>query len=101
MSMSRLDQVLELADALQAQASFARFGQQDSEWRAWLLAARAAEQPSAAALSRAYATQADTVLAKLKQQWGAETYHSYLARLDLQHARQQLDQLLTPPTLKG
>ncbi len=83
-----------LATTLQAQASFARSGQQDSEWRAWLLAARAAARPGDPTLSREYASQADTVLAKLSQTWGAEAYHDYLARLDVQHARQQLDQLL-------
>ena len=85
-----------LDTALQAQASFARFGQQDSEWRAWLIAARAAERLGEATARREYATRAETVLANLTQKWGAEAYHGYLARPDVQHSRKQLGQLLRP-----
>jgi serine/threonine protein kinase/Flp pilus assembly protein TadD len=84
-----------LKTALQAQASFARFGQQDSEWHAWLIAARATQRLSEVTARGEYATQADTVLSKLTQKWGADAYHSYLARLDVQRSRKQLDQLLS------
>ncbi|MFL6230342.1 MAG: protein kinase domain-containing protein [Pyrinomonadaceae bacterium] len=83
-----------LVTALQAQARFARFGQQDSEWRAWLTAARAAGRSGEETAGREYATQAETVLSNLTQKWGAEAYHSYLARPDVQHSRKQLGQLL-------
>jgi tetratricopeptide (TPR) repeat protein len=101
--LARAEALLENGDpqravttAMQAQASFARFGQQDSEWRAWLIAARATQRPGEATARREYATQADTVLSKLTQTWGAEAYHSYLARPDVQHSREQLGQLLKP-----
>ena len=83
-----------LDTALQARASFARFGQQDSEWHAWLLAARAAVRPDY--MSREYATQAETVLSNLTQKWGAEAYQSYLVRPDVRRSRKQLGQLLRP-----
>jgi tetratricopeptide (TPR) repeat protein len=85
-----------LETALQVQASFARSGQQDSEWRAWLIAARAADGPSEALTRRAYVARANTVLSNLTQTWGAAAYDDYLARPDVQRARNQLDQLLKP-----
>lgn len=85
-----------LETALQAQASCARFGQQDSEWRAWLIAARATEQSGEATTRREYASRAETVLSNLPQKWGAEAYHSYLTRPDVQRWRKQLEQLLKP-----
>ena len=80
--------------ALQAQGSFARFGQQDSEWHAWLIAALATERTGDTTARRGYVSQADTVLSNLRQKWGAETYHSYLTRPDVRHSRKQLGQLL-------
>jgi len=85
-----------LETALQAQARFARFAQQDSEWRAWLIAARAAERVGEATARRDYATLAEAVLANLPQEWEAGAYHGYLARPDVQHSRKQLGQLLRP-----
>jgi serine/threonine protein kinase/Tfp pilus assembly protein PilF len=86
-----------LETALQAQASFARFGQQDSEWRAWLIAARATERTDEATAARSeYASRAHNALSNLMQKWGAETYPSYLARPDVQRSLKQLDQLLNP-----
>jgi tetratricopeptide (TPR) repeat protein len=85
-----------LDTALEAQASFARFGQQDSEWRAWLIAARAAVRPGHTALSREYATQAETVLSNLTQKWEAEAFQGYLARPDVRHSRKQLGRVLRP-----
>ena len=89
-----------LDTALQAQASFTSFGQQDSEWRAWLIAARAAERLGKATGRREYAARAGTAISNLTQKWGVEAYRSYLARLDVQHSRKQLDQLLRFQPLK-
>jgi tetratricopeptide (TPR) repeat protein len=85
-----------LETALRAQASFARSGQQESEWRAWLIAARAAKRSGEATARREYASRADTLLTNLTQKWGAEAYHSYLARMDVRQSRKQLVQLLKP-----
>ncbi|MGH9931140.1 MAG: tetratricopeptide repeat protein, partial [Pyrinomonadaceae bacterium] len=82
--------------ALRTQVTLARFGKEDSEWRAWLIAARASERLGDATAARQYATQAVTRLANLEQEWGAEAYNGYLARQDIQRFHQQLDQLPKP-----
>jgi tetratricopeptide (TPR) repeat protein/tRNA A-37 threonylcarbamoyl transferase component Bud32 len=79
-----------LTNALQAQESFARAGQQDSEWRAWLLAARASRRAGDELKAREYAAHAADSLANLQQKWGDDSYNSYLARPDVQFFRKQL-----------
>jgi tetratricopeptide (TPR) repeat protein len=76
--------------ALQAQASFARAGQQCSEWRAWLAAARSSRLLHDETNARLYAAHAADLLASLEKSWGAEAFSLYLARPDVQRARQQL-----------
>jgi serine/threonine protein kinase/tetratricopeptide (TPR) repeat protein len=85
-----------LVTALKAQESFARFGQQDSEWRAWLIAAQAKRRLGEDAAARAYASNADRLLLSLEQRFGSEAYHGYMKRPDVQQCRKQLDQLLNP-----
>jgi hypothetical protein len=82
--------------ALQVQQSFARFGKQDSEWRAWLIAARASQRLGNEAAAHDYASHASAVLIGLEQKWGSEGYNGYLTRRDIQHFRDQLNQLLKP-----
>jgi serine/threonine protein kinase/predicted negative regulator of RcsB-dependent stress response len=84
-----------LANALEAQAIFARSGQQDSEWRALLIAARASELAGNKSAMKDYASRADSLCAGLKQKWGAEAYDGYLRRSDIQAYRRDLDQVLT------
>jgi serine/threonine protein kinase/Tfp pilus assembly protein PilF len=79
-----------LTNALQAQESFARAGQQDSEWRARLLAARASRRAGDEVKAREYAASAADSLARLQQKWGDEIYNSYIARPDVQFLRKQL-----------
>lgn len=83
-----------LEKALQAQESFARYGQQESEWRAWLVAARASRSLSDENRTREYATRASGLLSNLEQKWGSDVYHSYLKRPDMQYANKQLSELL-------
>jgi serine/threonine protein kinase/Tfp pilus assembly protein PilF len=83
-----------LTDALRAQESFARSGQQVSEWRAWLTAARAARRAGDPLKARDYATRAAELLAGLQQKWAAEIYQSYTGRPDVQLSRKQLNELL-------
>jgi tetratricopeptide (TPR) repeat protein/predicted Ser/Thr protein kinase len=85
-----------LETALEAQESFARFGQQDSEWRAWLIAARASQRLGKERTTREYASYAGARLSSLEQKWGPEAYNGYLARPDIQHFRKQLNRLLKP-----
>ena len=84
-----------LETALQAQASFARLGQQDSEWRALLVAASASRSAGDRAKVQEYAARAAAVLLALQQRWGAATYEKYNQRPDVQYFRKQLDEMLT------
>jgi ATP/maltotriose-dependent transcriptional regulator MalT len=77
-------------NALQAQESFARSGQQASEWRAWLIAARASRRAGDEAKAGEYAARAADTLANLQQKWGADSYNGYLTRTDVQLYQKQL-----------
>jgi tetratricopeptide (TPR) repeat protein len=81
-----------LAMALRAQESFQRAGQQASEWRAWLLAARASRRTHDETKAREYAERAARLLANLAEKWTAEVYSSYLARPDVRYLRKQLNE---------
>jgi eukaryotic-like serine/threonine-protein kinase len=84
-----------LSTALQAQAMFARSGEQDSEWRAWLMAARASQLAGDKSATQDYASRADGLCAGLQQKWGMEAYDGYLRRPDIQNYRKQLAVILT------
>ena len=84
-----------LRAALEAQALCAGFGQQDSEWRAWLMAARASQIAGNWPLAQQYATQARGRCEGLRETWGADAYEGYLRRPDIQNYRSQLDQILS------
>jgi tetratricopeptide (TPR) repeat protein len=79
-----------LANALQAQESFARSGQLASEWRAWLAAAQASQRAGDKAKAGEYAARAAGVLAALQQKWGTDSYNSYFTRTDVQFFQKQL-----------
>jgi tetratricopeptide (TPR) repeat protein len=83
-----------LENALEAQKMFARSGQQDSEWRALLIAARASELTGNKSAALEYASQADSLCAGLEQKWGKEAYNGYLRRPDIQNYRNQVEQIL-------
>jgi tetratricopeptide (TPR) repeat protein len=83
-----------LENSLEAKKTFARSGQQDSEWRALLIAARASELAGDKTAARDYGSQADTLCAGLEQKWGKEAYAGYLRRPDIQNYRNQLAQIL-------
>jgi serine/threonine protein kinase/Tfp pilus assembly protein PilF len=85
-----------LETAIHAQESFARFGQQDSEWRAWLIAAKAKRRLGDEAAAREYASNAEARLSSLAQKLGPEAYNGYLTRPDVEHFRKQLAQLVNP-----
>ena len=87
-----------LQTALQAQQSFAGVGQKDSEWRAYLIAARASQRLGNETAMREYATSAEVLLASLEQEWGAEAYRGYLSRNDVQRLQRQLGVLLNLQT---
>jgi hypothetical protein len=81
-----------LTTARAVQSSFARAGQQASEWRAWLVAARASRQLGNEAEARESASRAARTLSDLEKKWGAEVYNSYLTRPDVQYLRKRLNE---------
>lgn len=83
-----------LTTALQSQEILARLGKQDSEWIAWLIAARASRNTGDETREREYATRASDLLSGLQQKWGKENYESYLNRPDIQDFRKQLSETL-------
>jgi hypothetical protein len=83
-----------LKTALLAQESFARAGQQESEWRSWLVAARAALRTVDTTKAREYATRAEQLLAGLRQTWGEQACNDYLTRPDIKQDRKYLSQVL-------
>ena len=83
-----------LTRTLEVVDSFARSGQQASEWRAWLIAARASRSLHDAEHAHAYALKASAALSSLEQKWGTDVYNSYLARPDVEYYRKQLNEEL-------
>jgi tetratricopeptide (TPR) repeat protein len=83
-----------LENALEAEKMFARSGQQDSQWRALLIAARAGESAGNKSAAQDYASQADSLCAGLEQKWGKEAYEGYLRRPDIQNYRNQIAEIL-------
>ncbi|HXU39123.1 MAG TPA: protein kinase [Blastocatellia bacterium] len=85
-----------LDTALRAKDSFARFGQLESEWRAWLIAAQAKRHLNEDEAAHEYASTATARLSNLEQRFGSEAYNSYLKRPDVQQFRKTLNQQLNP-----
>jgi tetratricopeptide (TPR) repeat protein len=81
--------------ALDAQAMFAKSGQQDSEWRALLIAARASQLTGNKAAAQDYATRADALCTGLQQKWGQPEYESYLQRPDILAYRKQMAEIFS------
>jgi serine/threonine protein kinase/Flp pilus assembly protein TadD len=73
-----------LSLAIQAQEKFARGGQLESEWRAWLLAARASQQLGDQQKAEQQLQNAREVRTRLEQQWGADAFKAYTLRPDIQ-----------------
>ena len=82
-----------LDSALDAQHRFAGAEQRASEWRAWLVVARASRQLGDVSAARDYAARAEQTFNQLQSQWGAEAFNSYQARRDVQFYRRQIAEL--------
>jgi hypothetical protein len=82
-----------LDTALAAGQWFAGAGNQESEWRSWLVAARAESALGHADQSREDAEKARDLLAGLEQKWDADNYKTYMSRPDIQDLRRQLASL--------
>ncbi|MEN3326771.1 MAG: eukaryotic-like serine/threonine-protein kinase [Acidobacteriota bacterium] len=70
--------------ASKAQERFAHSEQRESEWRAWAIAARAAEQAGDKSKAEELSRNAVFVRSKLEQLWGPDTFKQYTARPDIQ-----------------
>jgi eukaryotic-like serine/threonine-protein kinase len=79
--------------ALRAQAVASRLGQNESEWRAWLIAGQASRELGDHARARECAAKARDALARLQQLWGDSHFGGYSTRTDVQFIRKQLDDL--------
>ncbi len=85
-----------LTNALRAQSRFVATGQQESEWRAWLIAGLASRRLNDSDGERQRLSDASKVLTGLEKRWGTDNFNSYLARPDVRFYRMQLDK--APPT---
>jgi hypothetical protein len=72
----------------------AQTGQQDSEWRALLIAARASDLAGNKSAAREYAARAEQTANALQQKWGADAYQNYRKRPDIQMYQKQLSDVL-------
>ncbi len=79
-----------LENALRAEERFTRAGQQESQWRAWLVAARASQRKGDETSAQQQMSKAAEVLAKLRQNWGPEAFQHYASRPDVQSYMKQL-----------
>src|SRR6185295_8619483 len=70
--------------ALSVQESFARSGQLDSEWRAWLIASQARRRLGEDAAARENASTAAARLSSFEQRLGSKAYEGYVTRPDVQ-----------------
>jgi tetratricopeptide (TPR) repeat protein len=89
-ALSQGDARAALENATAAQARFAKAGQQESEWRAWLIAGLASQQLNERDQATRQLAQAKTVLSQLEQRWGTEAFKVYLTRPDIQVYYKQL-----------
>ncbi len=78
-----------LSAAIEAKDRFASAEQLESQWRAWLIAARAHRRQKNENAAQDDLVQADRVLTQLRQKWGAEFLERYLKREDVQFSLKQ------------
>ena len=84
-----------LANATAAQERFAAAGQQESEWRALVVAAGANRILHDEAGAQQRLKKASSLLNELRQKWGPEAFDLYLTRRDIQLPHQQLGGTIT------
>jgi tetratricopeptide (TPR) repeat protein len=76
--------------ARQVQARLNRAGQQELEWRAWLIASRASRRLKDDSMAQQELNSAVWVLSQVQQKWSPEAFSQYLSRPDIQSAHKQL-----------
>lgn len=83
-----------LTRALTVRERLARSGEQESQWRVWLLAARISLRKGETAAAQEQLARANDALLKLQTQWGAEAFDRYQSRKDILFLRKQLSEAL-------
>jgi hypothetical protein len=83
-----------ITDAEAAQPVFAAAGQLESDWRAWLVLARARQLEGDRVSAHNDAARAEASRAALQARWGDDTYGGYGRRPDIQIRLKSLVQLL-------
>jgi serine/threonine protein kinase/lipopolysaccharide biosynthesis regulator YciM len=78
------------ATALRAQGRFAGTGQQESEWRAWLIASRSSRSKGDESAAQQQLSNAVNVLSQLRQKWSTDAFQVYTARPDVELYLKQL-----------
>jgi ATP/maltotriose-dependent transcriptional regulator MalT len=81
--------------ALEAQQRFRNRKQQDSEWQAWLIAARASQWLNDNAAQNQVA-EAKKAFSELEKKWGKDAFDTYKSRRDVQAWQDQLNRLAPP-----
>ncbi|HKS29369.1 MAG TPA: tetratricopeptide repeat protein [Pyrinomonadaceae bacterium] len=84
-----------IENALRAQERLALGEQQMSEWRAWLIAARASQRKGDQSAADAQMSKAAEILSSLRQKWRPDTFKSYAERTDVQLYIKQLGAAFT------
>lgn len=79
-------------NASSAQQRLNRYGQQESEWRAWLIMARSSEKTGRAAQ---YGLTARRGLARLQEKWGQDVFATYSTRPDVRWHQEQLTSIVS------
>jgi serine/threonine protein kinase len=79
-----------LANALLAQQQFANRRRVESEWRAWMVSARASERLGNVDAMREHLKRARTTLTTVQRNWDTAAFNSYSTRTDIQSLQRQL-----------
>jgi serine/threonine protein kinase/tetratricopeptide (TPR) repeat protein len=79
-----------LTSAMRAQERFKQAGQQESEWRAWLIAALAVRRQGDEVSARGWLAHAKEVNSQLEQKWEPDAFTKYVSRPDIQSLHTKL-----------
>ena len=82
-----------LVKAREAKDNFARHHQYESEWRAWLVMARASQRLGDLAGAREGVSQIHNLLTVIQQKWETESFNRYKERSDIKRLLRVADEL--------
>jgi hypothetical protein len=87
------DTTTALSNAMEVSEKARRAGQHESQWRALAVAVLSSQKVSDKMRVHQLASQAESVLAGLKSEWGEAYYNAYLARPDIKDLHEKLSAL--------